>query len=52
MKDELNSFIDSIPLGGFGGPEDVAYGAIYLLSNASKFITGSVITIDGGVTLR
>jgi NAD(P)-dependent dehydrogenase (short-subunit alcohol dehydrogenase family) len=52
MKEELDSFIESIPLGGFGAPEDVAYGAIYLLSNASNFVTGSVITIDGGVTLR
>ena len=52
MKEELDSFIKSIPLGGFGDPEAVAYGAIYLLSNASSFVTGSVITIDGGVTLR
>lgn len=52
LKDELESFIDSIPLGGFGDPEDVAYGTIYLLSDASKFVTGSILTIDGGVTLR
>jgi NAD(P)-dependent dehydrogenase (short-subunit alcohol dehydrogenase family) len=37
---------------GFGEPNDVANGIIYLLSDAAKWVTGSVLTIDGGVTLR
>lgn len=37
---------------GFGEPVDIANGIIYLLSDASKWVTGSVLTIDGGVTLR
>lgn len=37
---------------GFGKPQDVANGVIYLLSDAAKWVTGSVLTIDGGVTLR
>ena len=37
---------------GFGEPSDIAYGIIYLLSDAAKWVTGSVLTIDGGVTLR
>lgn len=37
---------------GFGEPEDIANGAVYLLSDAAKWITGSIITIDGGVTLK
>lgn len=37
---------------GFGEPNDVAHGCIYLLSDASKWVTGSVLTIDGGVTLQ
>ena len=37
---------------GFGEPSDIANGIIYLLSDASKWVTGSVLTIDGGVTLR
>lgn len=37
---------------GFGEPEDIANGIIYLLSDASKWVTGTVLTIDGGVTLR
>jgi NAD(P)-dependent dehydrogenase (short-subunit alcohol dehydrogenase family) len=39
------------PLGRYGTPEDIAYGAIYLLSNASLWITGSNLLIDGGFTL-
>jgi NAD(P)-dependent dehydrogenase (short-subunit alcohol dehydrogenase family) len=37
---------------GFGEPSDIANGIIYLLSDASKWVTGTIITIDGGVTLR
>lgn len=52
MAEELTEFKNSSPLGHPGEPEDIAYGCIYLLSDASKFVTGSVMTIDGGVTLR
>jgi NAD(P)-dependent dehydrogenase (short-subunit alcohol dehydrogenase family) len=37
---------------GYGAPEDVAYAAIYLLSDASKWITGSSLVIDGGFSLQ
>ncbi|MDP4094622.1 MAG: SDR family oxidoreductase [Bacillota bacterium] len=33
---------------GVGSPEDVAYSAAYLLSDASKFITGTSMVVDGG----
>ena len=36
---------------GYGRPEDVAYAAIYLLSDASRWMTGSELRIDGGSTL-
>jgi len=39
------------PLGRYGKPEDVANGAIYLLSDASSWVTGSNLLIDGGYTL-
>lgn len=32
----------------YGSPEDVAYGAIYLLSDAAKWVTGTSLFIDGG----
>jgi NAD(P)-dependent dehydrogenase (short-subunit alcohol dehydrogenase family) len=39
------------PLKRFGRPEEVAYAVIYLLSDASQWVTGSNIVIDGGYTL-
>lgn len=38
-----------LPLGRFGEPEDVAGLALYLASDASKYVTGSVFTVDGGM---
>ena len=52
LKEELDSFIKSCPLGTLGTPEDIAYCGIYLLSDASKWVTGSIITVDGGITLK
>ena len=40
------------PLGRYGQPEEVAYAVIYLLSDASVWMTGSNIVIDGGYTLN
>jgi NAD(P)-dependent dehydrogenase (short-subunit alcohol dehydrogenase family) len=39
------------PLRRFAQPEDVAYGIAYLLSDASSFVTGTALKIDGGMTL-
>lgn len=36
---------------GYGEPVDIAYSVIFLLSNASKWITGSCFKLDGGSTL-
>lgn len=40
------------PLKRYGKPEEVAYAVIYLLSDASCWVTGSNIVIDGGYTLN
>lgn len=39
-------------LGRFGDPEEVVGGAVYLSSDAASFVTGSVLTIDGGWTAQ
>lgn len=45
--------LDSLhPIGHVGEPEDVAYGAVYLASGESKFVTGSELVIDGGYTAQ
>ncbi len=36
----------------FGQPQDIAEAALYLASPAAKFVTGSVLTVDGGWTVR
>jgi len=50
-EEQLDDERKKYPL-GFGEPTDIANGVIYLLSDAAKWVTGSVLTIDGGVTLR
>jgi len=50
--DELKNDVSNYPLGRYGKPEEVAYAVIYLLSDATKWMTGSTLTIDGGITLR
>lgn len=37
---------------GLGSPEDAASAVIYLLSDASRWITGSVLNVDGGYGVR
>ena len=40
-----------IPLGELGAPEQVAHAVAFLLSDASAYMTGSVLTVDGGCSL-
>ena len=49
-EEQLEIEAQRYPMKRFGKPEEVAYGIIYLLSDASSFVTGSSIVIDGGFT--
>ena len=41
-----------VPWGRVGLPEDVGYLAVYLMSDASEFMTGHVLHFDGGLTAK
>ena len=50
INDEIrNQIAESLPLGTLGEPEDVAQLALFLAGNGSKYITGEVIKVDGGM---
>jgi 3-oxoacyl-[acyl-carrier protein] reductase len=52
LKEEtVEASIKNIPLGRFGTPEEVAQAAVFLASDKSEYITGQVLTIDGGLTM-
>ncbi|MEE3036454.1 MAG: SDR family oxidoreductase, partial [Pseudomonadota bacterium] len=47
LKEKL---IRQIPLGRIGEVNDVAYAVLYLASDESKFVTGSELKVDGGIS--
>lgn len=49
---DLEKNMKAYPLGRFGAPEDIAHAIIYLLSDASSWVTGHTLVVDGGVTLK
>jgi NAD(P)-dependent dehydrogenase (short-subunit alcohol dehydrogenase family) len=48
--DALSSMI--VPIGVKGLPEDIAEGVLYLASDASRYVTGTELVIDGGLSTR
>jgi len=50
--EELETDRLKYPLKRYGKPDEVAYAAVYLLSDATKWMTGSSLLIDGGYTLQ
>jgi 3-oxoacyl-[acyl-carrier protein] reductase len=48
MKAEL---LEKIPLNSLGQPEDIANAALFLASSAARYITGQVLTVDGGMVM-
>lgn len=51
-EEELHNNLKEYPLNRFGKPEDVAWAVIYLLSDASSWVTGTSVIVDGGFMLK
>jgi NAD(P)-dependent dehydrogenase (short-subunit alcohol dehydrogenase family) len=47
-----SSLLEQIPLGRWGQPADLGPAVVYLASDASSFVTGATLAIDGGYTAR
>jgi 3-oxoacyl-[acyl-carrier protein] reductase len=45
------ALLKQIPLGGFGEAEDIAQAALYLSGPGGRYVTGQVLTVDGGMVM-
>jgi NAD(P)-dependent dehydrogenase (short-subunit alcohol dehydrogenase family) len=52
VDDHESTFLEAQPMNALIEPEDVAAAAVWLASEESRHITGSVVTVDGGFTAR
>lgn len=46
-----SKIISRTPMARLGEPEDVGWAAVYITSPAAKFVTGSILPVDGGVAM-
>ena len=52
LKEEMKAaLLKQIPLGSFGEADDIAGAALYLASPAARYVTGQVLTVDGGMVM-
>ena len=47
--DQINKFINNLSLKRIGKPEEIADTILFLCEDESSFITGQVISVDGGI---
>ena len=52
LKPELKeALVKQIPLGTLGQSEDIAHAALYLAAASGRYVTGQVLTVDGGMVM-
>ncbi len=51
-EEQYKADMERYPLKRYGEPEDIASGIVYLLSDASSWVTGHALVIDGGITIK
>lgn len=51
-QDQIDADKLKYPMKRYGKPEEIGYSAVYLLSDATKWVTGASLLIDGGYTLN
>lgn len=51
-EEQMQENARQYPLGRYGNPEDIAYAAVYLLSDATSWMTGQSIVVDGGTSIK
>ena len=49
---DRQAFIDALPVGRFGRPEEIADAVLWLCSSAASYVTGQSISVDGGFVMR
>jgi NAD(P)-dependent dehydrogenase (short-subunit alcohol dehydrogenase family) len=47
-REQIDEFVDVVPMGRVGTPDEVAKAAVFLASNDSSYITGTELFVDGG----
>ncbi|MBP7948581.1 MAG: 3-oxoacyl-[acyl-carrier-protein] reductase [Verrucomicrobiales bacterium] len=50
-EEQKKGILAQIPLGAFGMVEDIAHAALFLASEEARYITGQVLTVDGGMVM-
>jgi 3-oxoacyl-[acyl-carrier protein] reductase len=50
-EDQKQAILNQIPLRQLGQPEDIAMAAVYLAGPGGKYVTGQVLTVDGGMVM-
>ena len=52
LKEDIKAeVVKQIPMGVFGQPEDIALAAVYLAGPGGRYVTGQVLTVDGGMVM-